>query len=276
MLERLTRDVTDVPIAGLIAAAIVLAIAVLVDRLFVLALGRALKRREAQSTDHDDFESFLTRIGVLRRLGRIGIYLVAASAALSHFPLLRSLSAGLWASAGVAGLVVGMAAKGTLGNAIAGVTLAFSQPFRIGDGVTLRGDYGVIEEITLIYTLIRTGDNRLLVIPNDVLSTEVFYNHSLLDPRILATVKLYVAYGADLAAATRAVAAAADASPLRMAGSAPASVSVGEATPSAIRLDVSVWAANQARAWDLQADVRARGLEALGALKAFPKQLPVT
>jgi small-conductance mechanosensitive channel len=148
--------VHGVSLEGLIAAGVVMAIAVGVDRLFVLALDRALKRRETQSTNRDAYDSFLTRIAVLRRLGRLAIYLVAISAALSHFPLLRSLSTGLWASAGVAGLVVGMAAKGTLGNAIAGLTLAFSQPFRIGDGVTIRNDYGVIEEITLIYTAIRT------------------------------------------------------------------------------------------------------------------------
>jgi small conductance mechanosensitive channel len=265
-----------IPVEGLIAAAIELALAVAIDRLFVLALDRALKLREAQSRNRETLDSFLTRIAVLRRLGRLAIYLVGVSMALSHFPLLRSLSTGLWASAGVAGLVVGMAAKGTLGNAIAGVTLAFSQPFRIGDGVTLRNDYGVIEEITLIYTLIRTTDNRLLVIPNDVLSTEVFYNHSLLDPRILTTVKFYVAYGVDLAQAMRALAEAANASPNRLVVGDAASVTVGETLPAAIRLDVSVWAASQAKAFDLQTDVRARGLAALGALKAFPKQLPTS
>ncbi len=273
MWERVTRDI---PLDGLIAAVIVLALALVLDRLFVLALDRALKIRTAQNKGHDAYESFLTRIGVLRRLGRLGIYLVAISAALSHFPLLHSLSTGLWASAGVAGLVVGMAAKGTLGNAIAGVTLAFSQPFRIGDGVTLRNDYGVIEEINLIYTLIRTGDNRLLVIPNDVLSSEVLYNHSLRDPRILTTIKFYVAYGVDLAQAMHAVAEAANASPARLAVGPPPSVTVGEATPTAIRLDVAVWAADQDKAADLQADVRIRGLAALGALKAFPRQLPVS
>src|SRR5579863_9765386 len=175
----------EIPLEGLIAAAIVLALGVAIDRLFVIALDRTVASYKKDSKSHDALDSFLTRIAVLRRLGRIAIYLVAFSAALSHFPLLRSLSTGLWASAGVAGLVVGMAAKGTLGNAIAGVTLAFSQPFRIGDGVTIRGDYGVVEEINLMYTLIRTSDNRLLLIPNDVLSSEVIYNHSMLDPRIL-------------------------------------------------------------------------------------------
>jgi small-conductance mechanosensitive channel len=271
MFDHLTRDV---PLDGLIAAAIVMALAIAFDRLFVLALDRAVKRREAQSKTHDALESFLTRIAVLRRLGRLAIYVVAIAAALSHFPLLRSLSTGLWASAGVAGLVVGMAAKGTLGNAIAGVTLAFSQPFRIGDGVTLRNDYGVIEEITLIYTLIRTTDNRLLVIPNDVLSTEVFYNHSLLDPRILATVVFYVAYGVDLAQAMAALGEAANASPERLAESAPANVVVGDISQTAVRLDVWIWAADQPKAWALQRDVRVRGLAALATLKAFPKQLP--
>ncbi|MHB8416738.1 MAG: mechanosensitive ion channel family protein [Myxococcales bacterium] len=271
----MTRLSSELPLASAISIALIALAAVALDRLLVLALDRTLARRKAQASDIGAFESFLTRLGVLRRLARAAIYLVAASAVLSHFAWLRALSAGLWASAGIAGLVVGMAAKGTLGNAIAGVTLAFSQPFRVGDGITVRSDYGVVEDITLIYTYIRTLDNRRLVIPNDVLSTEVLYNHTIVEARLLASVRFWVSYGAELDLALKALLEVVASSPALLREAGPPDASIGEAGQAAVRLDVSGWAASQAKAWELQADVRRRGLAALRTLGALPKQLPV-
>ncbi len=265
----------DLTWASLASVTVIVIAAIVLDRLLIVTLDGALARRQAQAKGSEALESFLTRLGVLRRLARAAIYVVAIAAVLAHFAWLRALSAGLLASAGIAGLVVGMAAKGTFGNAIAGVTLAFSQPFRVGDGVTLRNEYGVVEDITLIYTFIRTGDNRRLVIPNDVLSSEVLYNHSILDPRILSTVKFWISYGAELDRAVKALAEVAAASPALLAGAGAPDVAVGEAGPAGVRLDVSGWSATQAKAWQFQADVRRRGLEALRAAKALPTQLPL-
>jgi small conductance mechanosensitive channel len=132
-----------------------------------------------------------------------------------------------------------------------------------------------VEDITLMYTFIRTGDNRRLVIPNDVLSTEVLYNHSILDPRIVSTVKFWVGYGADLDLAIQTLTAVAAASPAILLEAGPPDVSIGEAGQAAVRLDVSGWSASQAQAWQFQADVRRRGLEALHEAKALPTQLPL-
>ncbi|MHB1843700.1 MAG: mechanosensitive ion channel family protein [Deltaproteobacteria bacterium] len=258
----------DVPWQGLILSAAIVLAALVADRLWRLALDRMLSLRRGEQEGHDAIHSLETRVRVVRRLGRAAIYLVAAAAALSHFTWLRVLSAGLWASAGVAGLVMGMAARGTLGNAIAGVTLAFSQPFRVGDIVTVRTETGVVEDVTLMFTVIRTGDNRRLVIPNDVLSSEILYNHSIVDRRILATVKIHVSYGADLTAAMRALAQVAKESPAMLATEGAPTVAVGEAGPTVIRLEVSAWCESQAKAWAFQADVRERGLVALGQLAA--------
>ncbi len=270
-MEARWQVVRQIPWQGLLLSALILAVALLADRLWSLALDRVLAVRRSQQAGKEASESIETRVRILGRLGRAAIYLVAAAAAMSHFSWLRALSTGLWASAGVAGLVVGMAARGTLGNAIAGVTLAFSQPFRVGDLVTLRNETGTVEDITLMYTLIRTGDNRRLVIPNDVLSSEVLYNHSIVDSRILATVKFHVGYRADLGEVTRTLGQVAAQSKALLAGAAPPSVAVAEAGPSAIRVEVSGWTANQAQAWAFQGDVRERGLSALASIhEAFP------
>ncbi len=260
-------------VEALVSAAVVVALAVFADRVLVIAVDRAVSRKAARGMDAT-YESFVTRVRVLRRLGRVAIAVVAAAAVLSHFPFLRALSTGLWASAGVAGLVVGMAAKGTLGNAIAGVTLAFSQPFRVGDVVTCRNETGTVEDVTLVFTFIRTSDNRRLVIPNDVLSTEILYNHSIGDPRIVSTVQFHLGYQADLTAALSTLSAAAASCPYALKEPAPGAA-VGATGPAAVRIDVSVWAENQSKAWALQADLRQRGLAALARLDALPKQLPM-
>src|SRR5207248_1448907 len=120
-----------------------------------------------------------TRLQVSRRLVDAAIWLVAVSMALTQFPELHVLSAGLLASAGISGIIVGFAARSTLGNAIAGVMISFAQPVRIGDDIELRGERGIIEDITLLFTVVRLLDGKRLIIPNDTLSTEVIKNLTL-------------------------------------------------------------------------------------------------
>ncbi|MFL5445000.1 MAG: mechanosensitive ion channel family protein [Myxococcales bacterium] len=120
-----------------------------------------------------------TRLQVSRRLVAAAIWLVAISMALTQFPELHVLSAGLLASAGISGIVVGFAAKSTLGNAITGVMISFAQPVRIGDDIELRGERGIVEDITLLFTVVRLLDGKRLIIPNDTLSTEVIKNLTL-------------------------------------------------------------------------------------------------
>src|SRR5207249_2277190 len=102
-----------------------------------------------------------------RRVLHIVIWAAAISVELSQFQALRVISAGLLASAGISGIIVGFAARGTLGNAIAGLTISITQPIRIGDDVELRGERGIVEDIHFTYTVLRLGDGRRLIIPND-------------------------------------------------------------------------------------------------------------
>jgi small-conductance mechanosensitive channel len=121
----------------------------------------------------------VTRLQVIRRIVQAIIWVVAISIGLSQFPELRVFSAGLLASAGISGLIVGFAARSTLGNAVAGVTIAFAQPVRIGDEIEVRGERGVVEDITLLFTVIRLWDGKRMIVPNETLSTEVVKNLTL-------------------------------------------------------------------------------------------------
>ena len=145
------------------------------------ALSRFINAIFARAIDHQRRRGTLlpetvTQLQVTRRLLNILVWLVAGGISLAQFPELRVLSAGLLASAGLSGLVVGFAARGTLGNAIAGITIAFSQPVRIGDDIELRGERGVVEDIHLLFTVLRLSDGKRFIIPNDTLATEVVKN----------------------------------------------------------------------------------------------------
>lgn len=122
-----------------------------------------------------------TRLRILRRLLFLAIFLVLAALALSQFTELKRLATGILASTAVIGLIVGFAAQHTLGNMIAGVQIAVSQPIRIGDKITFEETAGRVTDITLSYTYVDPGDGSSVVIPNQLLVEGVVHNHSTED-----------------------------------------------------------------------------------------------
>jgi small conductance mechanosensitive channel len=161
---------------AIVVVLVMLLAAALLSRFVNSAVHRNLEKRRREGTLQPES---VTRLQVLRRIVHAIIWLVAISIGLSQFPELRVFSAGLLASAGISGLIVGFAARSTLGNAVAGVTIAFAQPVRIGDEVELRGERGAVEDITLLFTVIRLWDGKRMIVPNETLSTEVVKNLTL-------------------------------------------------------------------------------------------------
>ena len=106
-----------------------------------------------------------TQLDVLRRIIIIVIVVIALALILMKFPGIRQLGTALLASAGIAGIVIGLAAQKTLGTFIAGLQIAFTQPIRLDDVVIVEGEWGRIEEITLTYVVVRIWDLRRLVVP---------------------------------------------------------------------------------------------------------------
>ncbi len=122
-----------------------------------------------------------TRLRFLRRLVFAIVLFVLAMIALSQFTELKRLAGGILASTAVLGLVVGFAAQHTIGNLVAGVQIAVSQPFRIGDRVSFEEKEGRVTDITLSYTYIDPGDGSHFVIPNQLLVEGIVHNHSTED-----------------------------------------------------------------------------------------------
>jgi small-conductance mechanosensitive channel len=160
----------------LVTAIVLLALASLLSRFINVAFKRTLDRHRQRGTL---LPETATQLALTRRLLNVGIWITAMAVILSQFQELRVLSTGLLASAGISGLIVGFAARGTLGNAIAGLTISITQPVRIGDDVELRGERGIVEDIHFTYTVMRLGDGRRLVIPNDALASEVVKNATM-------------------------------------------------------------------------------------------------
>ena len=122
-----------------------------------------------------------TRLRLLRRLLVLTIFIVVAAIALAQFTELERVATGILASTAVLAAIVGLAAQHTLGNLVAGVQLAISQPFRIGDRIAFEEKEGRVTDITLAYTYVDPGDGSSVVIPNQLLVEGVVHNHSTED-----------------------------------------------------------------------------------------------
>ena len=139
-----------------------------------------------------------TRYRVLRRTIFAAIVFIGVMSALLVIPQVRAVAGGVLASSAVVGLVIGFASQRTIGNVVAGILIAFSQPLRLGDEVEVAGVKGVVEEIGLTYTWIRTRDNDRLVVPNEKLASDTIRNSTIRSPLTLAEVTVQVPATADL------------------------------------------------------------------------------
>jgi small-conductance mechanosensitive channel len=142
----------------------------------------------------------MTRYRVLRRSITATIFFVGTLSALLVIPQVRAVAGGLLASSAVVGIVVGFASQRTLGNFVAGLLIAFTQPVRLGDAVVIEDTAGVVEEIDLIYTFVRTEDGDRLVVPNEKLASDTIRNSTIRSREKVAEITLQVPLGQDLAA----------------------------------------------------------------------------
>jgi small-conductance mechanosensitive channel len=146
-----------------------------------------------------------TRYRVLRRAVSVTIIAVGLLSALLVIPQIRAVAGGLLASTAILGVIIGLASQQTLGNFIAGLLIATTQPVRIGDHVSYSGETGVVEEIGLTYTFIRTVDRRRLVVPNSKLASDPIINASIRSRETFAEVSVPVPLAADLDGALEAL-----------------------------------------------------------------------
>ena len=138
-----------------------------------------------------------TRLQVVRRLVFVTIVVIGFALALSQFAEIKRLATGILASSAVLGLVVGLAARQTLGNIVAGIMLAVAQPIRIGDRVTFEEEEGRVDDLTLSYTYVDPGDGRMVVIPNEKMVSGTIFNHSTGNQAAPVTISAWLPAAAD-------------------------------------------------------------------------------
>jgi small conductance mechanosensitive channel len=172
---------------------IVIVVAVVLASLVLAKLVDLRMRRKNLAPGAD------TRYRVLRRTVMSAIVFLALMSGLLVIPQIRAVAGGILASSAVLGLIIGFAAQRTLSNVAAGILIAFTQPLRLGDRVTVDGVEGIVEEIGLTFTFIRTDDDTRLVIPNDKLASDTIRNATIVDQSQRAEVTVQVPLNSDLA-----------------------------------------------------------------------------
>jgi small-conductance mechanosensitive channel len=147
----------------------------------------------------------VTRYRVFRRSVTTAILVVGLFSALLVIPQVRAVAGGLLASSAVLGVIIGFASQRTLGNFVAGLLIAITQPVRLGDRVELEGTEGVVEEIGLTYTFIRTQDDARFVIPNEKLASDTIRNSTIVSRAKIAEITVSVPLATDLRAVVEAL-----------------------------------------------------------------------
>ena len=153
-----------------------------------------MRRYDIYSATNLRARSMHTQISVLHRIVNFVIILLGIASLFLLFDNLRSIGVSLVASAGVAGIAIGFAAQKALGNLLAGIQIAITQPIRMDDVVVVEGEWGWVEEITLTYVVVRIWDLRRLVLPISYFIEQPFENWTRSSSEILGSVYLYTDY----------------------------------------------------------------------------------
>lgn len=152
----------------------------------------AEQRAEEKAKQPAETRAFRTQVSLLRRVATAALVIITIAVFLLQFELVRSVGLSLLASAGIVGVVLGLAAQKTIGAVIAGIQLSMTQPIRIGDTVFVDKDWGEIEEINLTYVVVKLGDGRRQIIPISRFLDQPFENWTKPDSKLLGTVTLPV------------------------------------------------------------------------------------
>jgi len=212
----------------------------------------------------------VTQVRVLKRAVDIVVILIATGFALMTFESVQQYGVSLFASAGVAGLVAGLAARPLLSNLIAGVQIAMTQPIRIDDAVVVEGEWGWIEEITATYVVVKLWDWRRLIVPLAYFMEKPFQNWTREGAAIIGSVFLHLDYTVPVERVRKKLVQIANDS--KLWDGRVVNLQVSDAKPDSIELRALVSARTSPMAWDLRCEVREKLIAFLQA--EYPDALP--
>jgi len=230
-------------------------------------------RVSVEMKDASRARSVSTQLVVLRSIFEVATYVIAAALLLIQFDVVRSVGVSLLASAGIAGLVLGLAAQKSISTLLAGIQLSITQPIRIGDQVVVENEFGTVEAISLTYVVLRVWDQRRLVIPITQFLDKPFQNWSKGSPEMLGAVTLQVDYFADIGALRKELTRILEGECREVWDGRVGSVVVLDVLDRTLTVRALVSVANSEKLFDLRALVRERMVE---YLRANPQWLPIT
>jgi small-conductance mechanosensitive channel len=246
----------DAAMDVVIRSLVIVAFAWLSMRSFV-AGGSYLEQRASAEADPARLRALRTQLAILRRIVGIALYVITGALLLLQFPAVRNVGVSLLASAGIVGLVLGVAAQRSLGSLFAGVQLSLAQPIRIGDSILFEGEFGTVDEINLTYVVMTTWDFRRIVLPINYFLDKPFQNWSKgSSPEMIGTVALQADFSVDVDAIRAELKRIlAEEGRLLWDGKSQ-SVQVTDANAQTLTLRVLVSAADSGKSFDLRCLVR--------------------
>ncbi|MBO1073962.1 mechanosensitive ion channel family protein [Roseomonas marmotae] len=229
-----------------------------------------LRRFKLDSEDNLLARKHTTQSRILQRVAGILIVLITVSAALMTFEGVRQYGVSLLASAGAAGIVVGLALQPVLKNLFAGIQLAVTQPIRLEDAVIVEGEWGNVEEITATYVVVRLWDWRRMVLPLSYFIENPFQNWTRESASLIGTAYIYVDYTAPVVVMRRKLEEIAGASPLW--DKRVVNMQVTDLKSDTMEIRMLVSASNAGRTFDIRCEVREKMIAFLQA--EYPSALP--
>lgn len=214
----------------------------------------------------------VTQVRILKRAIDVLIVIMTFGAALMSFEEVRQYGVSLFASAGVAGLAIGLAARPLLSNLIAGIQIAVTQPIRLDDVVIVEGEYGTVEEITTTYVVIKLWDWRRMVVPLSHFIEKPFQNWTRETSALIGSVFLYVDYSVPAEKLRKKLMEIVRASPLW--DGRVVALQVSDTRNRTVELRALVSAGSAPATWDLRCEVREKLIAYLQ--QDYPEALPRT
>jgi small-conductance mechanosensitive channel len=264
----------DPATAATVHHALLIAFIILAGWIGVIAVrlaGQIYSRRlPAGAADDVAARKHLTQVRILERTAAALILVVTAACVLITFQSVREYGVSLFASAGIAGLIAGLAARPVLSNLFAGIQIAVTQPIRLEDAVIVENEWGRIEEITGTYVVIRLWDWRRLIVPLSYFIEKPFQNWTRQSPALIGSVLIYVDYTVPVARIRDELSKIVSRS--KLWDGQVVNLQVTDAKHDTVELRALMSAANASAAFDLRCEVR----EALIAFlqREYPHALP--
>jgi small-conductance mechanosensitive channel len=196
----------------------------------------------------------VTQVRLLRRAAQVLMALITVGAAMMTLPAIRQYGVSLFASAGAAGIVVGLAARPLLSNLLAGIQIAITQPVKIEDSVVINNEWGWVEDITSTYLVVRTWDWRRLIVPLSWFLEQPIQNWTRETTTIIGQVRFYVDYRTPIEDLRQELDRLIHASKLWDGNVA--TLQVVEANETTIQIRVLATSSDAGRSWDLQCELR--------------------